>query len=386
MTKRAAATEPHMWERLVGQESAVRALREAAARGSVGHAYLFVGPEGVGRGLAALALAASLNCPEGGCGACAVCRKVLRRTHPDVHLVAPEGAQMLVAQIRAVREEAYRSAFEGTTKAFVLEDAERMNAAAASALLKVLEEPPGDVVFVLITSAPDGLPPTIVSRCRRIDFSPLGPDAVRRILTEHHGVPPERAAWAARVAGDLAGALRLSFDPEGPDRRAGHLEIPSRLARAGAAEAIRIADELREEVESAQASLRERQRREVAEHADVYGEGRGTAAARKRLEDRHRREAKRLERVVHLSALEDVASFYRDVLLSACGAPPGTMVNAELADRVHRAAARTDRRWLLEALERIAAARRALERNAQPSLALASLLMDLASPRALAGA
>jgi DNA polymerase-3 subunit delta' len=370
-----------MWERLVGQESAVRALREAVAKGAVGHAYLFAGPEGVGRELAALALAASMNCPRGGCGACDVCAKVLRRAHPDVHMVAPEGAQILVSQIRRLRDEAHRSPFEGRTKIFIVEDAERMNPAAASALLKVLEEPPGDVVFVLVTAAPEDLPPTIVSRCRRIDFSPLGPAAIRTILVEHHGIDGERAAWAARVAGDLATALRLSHDPDAPRRRAGHLELPARLVRGGEAEAVRVADEVREEVETILEDLRERQKREVSEHAEAFGEGRGTAAARKRLEERHKREARRLERIAYRAMLEDAASFYRDVLLASCGAPEDVVVNAEQAERIHRAAGRIDRRWLVEAIRRIEAARLAFDHNAQPALTLASLFMDLGAPR-----
>ena len=122
-----------MWDRLVGQERAVGLLRDAVASGTIGHAYLFVGPQGVGRELAALALAASLNCPDGGCGDCAVCQKVLRRAHADVTMVAPEGAQILVDQVREVRQIAHRSPFEGTTKVVLFEDAHRLNPAAANA-------------------------------------------------------------------------------------------------------------------------------------------------------------------------------------------------------------------------------------------------------------
>jgi DNA polymerase III subunit delta' len=386
MSARRAAAPPHMWARLVGQESASGSLRDAVAGDAVGHAYLFVGPEGVGRVLAALALAASVNCLRGGCGTCDVCTRVLRRAHPDVHMLAPEGAQILVDQVRTIRDEAYRSAFEGKTKVFIVEDAERMNVAAASALLKVLEEPPADVVFVLITGEPEELPPTIVSRCRRIDFSPLGPDAIRTILIEHHAVDEERAGWAGRVTSDLASALRLSKDDSAPERRAAHVEIPVRLSRGGPAEAVRVADELKEEVEAAQAALRERQRTDLADHADAYGEGRGTGAMRRRLEDRHKREAKRLERTIYLSALEDVGSFYRDVLVVSCGAGSDALINAELADRVERAARRTDRAWLVTALDRIAATRRALDRNAQPALTLTSLFLELTTPQPARGA
>src|ERR1051325_5906791 len=149
-----------MWERLVGQEVAVASLKNALSSESPGHAWLFAGPEGVGRRPAAMAFAAALNCSvtPSGCGECASCMKVLRSAHPDVHLIVPEGQQILVDQIRGsssergVIPEASRSPLEGRRKVFVLEDAAQLNLSAANALLKVLEEPPDDVVFLLVTA------------------------------------------------------------------------------------------------------------------------------------------------------------------------------------------------------------------------------------------
>lgn len=373
----AKTAPPGMWERLVGQDAAVRALRDAVARDSVGHAYVFAGPEGVGRMLAAFALAASVNCPDRGCGACAVCAKVLRRAHADVHVVAPEGAQILVGQVRALREEAHRSPLEGRTKAFIVEDAERMNPAAANALLKVLEEPPGDVLIVLVTGDPDDLPPTILSRCRRIDFSPLGPAAVREVLESHYGIGAEAAQWAARAGGNLARALRLAHDPDARARRAAHLALPGRLARGTPADAVRGAAEVRAEIEEALEAMRGTQKEEVAEQAEAMGEGRGTAAARKRLEDRQKRELRRRELDLYDDALADLESFYRDLLLASSGLAEETFVNAEAAERIARAGPRLGPRRVLGFLERIAAARRALPHNAQPVLALEALFMDL---------
>jgi DNA polymerase-3 subunit delta' len=353
-----------MWSRLVGQDAVVRALREAVAAGAVGHAYLFVGPEGVGRRLAAFALAASLNCVHAGCGECEVCRRVLRGSHPDVHLIVPEGQQLVLAQIRGgpgergVITDAFRSPVEGKRKVFVFEDAERMNAAAANALLKVLEEPPADVVFILMTDRPDDLPSTVVSRCRRLDFSPLPTSAVERVLTEHHGIDAERAAWAANVGGNLARALRLAHDPQAPERHAGHVAVPERLATGGLPEAVLVAEQVRAEAAAATQSLKERQRAEIADQAEAFGEGRGTAAARKRLETRHRREVRRAETEAYHAALDDIASWYRDRLIAprGAGSAPAAAVRA---------------------LDRIEATRAALERNAGPALALEALFAEL---------
>jgi len=375
-----------MWERLIGQEQAVRTLRDGVSSGTVGHAYLFVGPDGVGRVLAALALAASLNCEQGGCGECATCLRTLRRAHPDVYLVMPEGAQILVDQVREVRAAAFRSPMEARTKVFIFEDAHRMNAAAANALLKVLEEPPGDVLFVLMTSSPEDLLPTIASRCRRVEFYALGPAEITRVLVSHHGVGEVLAEWAARTGGDLSTALRFAKDPDAPSRRGGHLDLPGRLVRGGPAEAVRAAAELADEAQAAVASLGKKQKEELTRTLEAFGEGRGTGAIRKRIEDRHKREARRIETSAYDSALRDVSSFYRDVLLSGAGAPREALTNVELAERMERAAAVADPAWLVFALDRVEQTRRALARNAASALALEALFMELGTPRAKAGA
>ena len=378
--------QPAMWARLVGQDAAVRLLRDAVASESVGHAYLFVGPQGVGRELAALALAASLNCAEGGCGSCDVCAKVLRRAHADVSMIAPEGAQILVEQVRDVRMTAYRSPLEGRVKVVVFEDAHRLNLSAANALLKVLEEPPGDVVFVLVTESPEDLPPTIVSRCRRVDFFPLRPAEIARVLVEQHGAGASQAEWAARVGGDLSTALRFVKDPLAPARHTSHLELPGRLVRGGPLEAVREAAQLSAEAEAAAAALGARQKEELERALEAFGEGRGTGAARKRIEDRHKREQRRRETEAFDSALRDIASFYRDVLLLGAGAPTEVIVNVEMLDRIERAAAVADPAWLVWALGRIESTRFALTRNVAPQLALEALFMELGTPRARAGA
>ena len=370
---------PQMWSKLVGQENAVAALGEALSSGNPGHAWLFVGPEGVGRRPAAFAFAAALNCSSGGmgCGECVSCAKVLRWAHPDVHLVVPEGQQILVDQIRGsatdrgIIPEAFRSPIEGAAKVFVIEDAAQMNPHAANALLKVLEEPPAGVVFLLVTADPDALPETVASRCRRVDFVPLGPQAIRRVLVEQHQLDLDRAAWAARVGGNLARALRLAFDPEAATRRLGHLGLLARLSTGDLAEAIRAAEEIRAEAEGAAASLRTEHERELEELGELIGEGRGTASQRKRLADRQKREAKRAEVDTYLYTLDDLATAYRDRLIGAVGAGEELMVD-EAAPRL-----RADPAAALRALELIEQTRLAIERNAAPRLALESLFAGL---------
>ena len=370
---------PRMWSRLVGQEAAVRSLGEALASQKPGHAWLFVGPEGVGRRPAAFAFAAALNCAEAavGCGGCMSCTKVLRSAHPDVHLIVPEGQQILVDQIRGsttdrgVIPEAYRTPVEGAFKVFVIDDASEMNLHAANSLLKVLEEPPAGVVFILVTADVAALPETVVSRCRRVDFVPLGPHAIRRILVEQHGLDPERSAWAARVGGNLARALRLAFDPEAAARRLAHLGLLARLASGDLAEAIRAAEEIRAEAEQAAAALRTDHDRELQDLVELMGEGRGTAAQRKRLADRQKREARRAETDTYLYTLDDLATAYRDRLIGAVGGDEELLVD-ETPPRM-----RTDPASALRALELIERTRLAIQRNAAPRLALEALFAGL---------
>jgi DNA polymerase III subunit delta' len=378
---RKSAGPPGMWERLVGQEVAVASLQDALVSGSPGHAWLFNGPEGVGRRPAAMAFAAALNCDRSqtGCGECVSCKKIIRGAHPDVHLVVPEGQQILVDQIRGstnergVIPEASRSPMEGRTKVFVLEDAAQLNPHAANALLKVLEEPPDDVAFLLVTADVDLLPETVVSRCRRIDFVPLGPQAIRTVLTDHHGLDAERAEWAARLGGNLARALRLAFDPEAAARRAAHAALPAVLVGAEPPEAIRAAEEIRREAEVAAQSLREQHEREIEELAEIMGEGRGTAAGRKRVLDRQKREARRAELDAYVYALDDLASAYRDMLIGSVTADESLVIDPD----AHPSRRPSDPAAVLRAIEAVERARLAIDRNAQPKIAIEALFLEL---------
>lgn len=218
-----------------GQPQAVEFLKRAAAQSRVAHAYLFSGPEGVGKRTTALAFAQALNCqaPREGeaCGACASCRKIAAASHPDVMLLEPEGQAFKIEQVREVLQRNLRwKPLEGRTRVFVLDRADALTAEAANSLLKVLEEPPDAVVIVLITSQAFALLPTIRSRCQEIRFRPLAAGLLTQWLFEAHGVPQETAAALARLSdGRPAEALRLS-DPEVQEVRRRVLDLAAAAA------------------------------------------------------------------------------------------------------------------------------------------------------------
>ena len=241
---------------LIDQRHA-RALLQGALRSKrVSHAYLFVGPSGVGRLTTARAFAQALLCVSGGddaCGRCPACRKVIAGTHPDLRIISAgrseSGAERRavgIDQIRELRREAAYGPYEGPRKVFVVEDAEAMRAEAANSLLKIVEEPPSGIVIVLISESVTALLPTLVSRSQLVRFSFVPAPAVARALTERAGVSEDRAVFLAALSGGRVGAaLAAATAGDAPfDRRADvlrTLEVASCgdvVQRLDAAEAV----------------------------------------------------------------------------------------------------------------------------------------------------
>ncbi len=243
-----------MWSQVVGQPEAVAELRAAAehaarvrfstddardddrAGGPMTHAWLFTGPPGSGRSVAARAFAAALECPRGGCDACQVCRTVMAGTHADVHEVATEGLSLGVKEMRAVIERAARMPTTARWQVVLIEDADRMTEQASNAVLKAVEEPNERTVFLLCAPSehPDDVSVTIRSRCRPLRLRTPAPAAIAEVLAERDGVDAETASWAASVCGGHIGrARRLARDENARNRREAVLAVPRSLRSAG---------------------------------------------------------------------------------------------------------------------------------------------------------
>lgn len=205
---------------LVNQDHAVLLLRSAVRAKHVAHAYLFVGPPGVGRLEAARAFAQLLNCErpvdEDACGECRGCRLVLKGQHPDVRLVDVERGLLLdpddttktfigINQIRELRRQVVYPPVEGGSKVYILVNADRMDRDAASSMLKVLEEPPPQVVIILIAESTVPMLPTVVSRCQLVRFSLIPLPLIEKALIERHGVPPGQARFLGSLSGGQLG-------------------------------------------------------------------------------------------------------------------------------------------------------------------------------------
>jgi len=202
-----------------GHEQPLRILQRAIANNTLAHAYLFSGQAGIGKKKTAFALAAAVNClnarPEGGCGVCPSCRKIATLGHPDVRILAPDGDEIKIDQVRQVQADLALKPFEGAKKVLIVDGIESMNAASSNAFLKTLEEPPGDALLILITAMPQSLLPTIRSRCQEILFHPLPRNTLARALMDKRGLSEEDAWFIAALAqGSMGRGLEMDVEQE----------------------------------------------------------------------------------------------------------------------------------------------------------------------------
>jgi DNA polymerase-3 subunit delta' len=384
---------------LVGQDEAVGVLRHAAAaaaaivEGAPGpgmtHAWIFTGPPGSGRSVAARAFAAALQCGTGvGCGDCPGCHTTLAGTHADVRFVVPEGLSIGVGEMRALVLRAASSPAGGRWQVLVIEDADRLTEAAGNALLKAIEEPPPRTVFLLCTPSthPDDISVTIRSRCRVVPLRQPPPSAIASVLTGRDGVAPDVAQWVAAAAqGHVGRARRLARDPEARKRREAVLAVPRRLTGVGAcfdaASALIEAAEAEAEAAVVETDAAERAALETALGAGGTGRGaasaaRGSAGQLKDLERRQKSRATRAQRDALDRALVDLAGFYRDVLALKMRAPVA-VVHADTEQLASAAAEKWTPESTLRRLEAVLACRDAIEANVKPRIAVEAMMLSL---------
>jgi DNA polymerase-3 subunit delta' len=385
-----------VWGAVVGQNPVVATLQEAAQAetGAMTHAWLFTGPPGSGRSVAARAFAAALQCTDlengPGCGACQGCRTTLAGTHADVREVAPEGLSISVAEMRALVSGASRRPSMGRWQVLVIEDADRLTEGAANALLKAVEEPPPRTVFLLCAPSdhPDDIAVTLRSRCRPVGLRTPPAQAVAEVLMQRDGVDADTARWAASVCGGHVGrARRLAADPDARARREAVLRVPTALRSP--ADVFTLADELVGAAESeangltAARDATETEELETALGAGGTGKGaaaanRGAKGAIRELERRQKSRATRTQRDALDRALVDLAGFYRDALVTAWGAPVALTHPDRRAD-VSTVAGRMPAEALLRKLEAVLGCREALELNVKPRIAVEALTSALHS-------
>lgn len=359
-------------------------LRNGIRRDRVAHAYLFRGPDGVGKSTAARYFAQALTCldpPREGedlaCGECRSCGLVARGNHPDVRVITAERdregrtrAEISIHQIRQssdqpyttprpLIQDAYLKPLLASRKVYLIDPAERMRAEAANALLKVLEEPPAYVVLVLVSSQPSALLPTIISRCQQVVFQLAGTQAIEEHLMEL-GVAPEAAVPVARLSGGRVGwAVRAARQPEILAARRSLLDLCSGLASQGMRSGLRLAEDIR---------------RKAAELAEARPEAAEVEEEESSAIGEERLTGDRALRAELPWCLEVMVSWYRDRLAAASGAP---IINEDYEAALRNGLASYGPREAETAIEALLEARQQIQRNANIDLALESLALRL---------
>lgn len=372
-----------VWADLVGQERAVTTLQRAVTGGThaMTHAWLFTGPPGSGRSNAAKAFAAALQCDRGGCGSCSACRTSLSGAHPDVTLVRTEQLSIGVDEVRDLVRRASTSPMLRRWQIIVVEDADRVTERGADALLKSIEEPAPKTVWLLCAPAPEDVVVTIRSRCRQVWLSTPTDEAVTELLIRRDGFSPELAEYAARAAqGHIGRARNLARNADSRTWRNEILAIPARLGTI--TDCLNAANELvKKTADEAATITAELDAREKAELHTALGLGtrgakpRNTQAALRDLEDQQKARAKRLQRDALDRALTELTTYYRDVLgLQTARLRP---INAELIHSLQASADSSSPEQTLRRIDAILAARKALNSNVAPLLAMEAMLLAL---------
>lgn len=317
---------------IIGHQRPLRLLQKAILSDHLPQAYLFYGPEGVGKRLTALTLAKALNCEEEEgdcCDTCLSCRKIGDSNHPDVSVICRDGQFIRIESIRQLQRSLSYRPYEGKRRVCVLDGADRMKVESANALLKTLEEPPPDTLFILLTTEKDSLLPTIVSRCQDLGFTSLPIDQMVEHLTPRLSIAEVEAKTVAELSqGSLGRALEM-VDHEVCEKRPkiiqDLIELPSQDARWAFSKA--------ESLENLGESL--------------------------------------------FFVFPIMISWYRDLIIWKERQDADRLINQDFCEEIKGRAAIMSARSLFRRIEAINKTSRALEYNANRLLAMESLMLEL---------
>ena len=342
---------------ILGHRRLVSLVSRAIARETLPPALLLAGPAGVGKRRTALAIAQALNCLRpvttefevDACGECASCRRIERGVHPDViTLEAGDTGTIKVDQVRDVIDRAGYRPFEGRRRAVIIDEADAMVPAAQNALLKTLEEPPSASVFILVSSIPDALLATVLSRLSKLRFGVLAPAEVADALMRNHGYAEADARAAAADADGSIGRALEAQSVDLTDARAVAQRILEQMAR--------VSDPVR--------------RLDVAK--DLTAKRSGSPAARGLQPTRTANERDQLA-----VCLRVMASLLRDLGILANRADPSSLANADLQGPLSRLTGAFDSERSMRAFGAVDRALAALERNASPKVVADWLVLQL---------
>ena len=214
-----------MWQ-IIGQDKALNSLKTSIKNERLAHAYLFLGPAHTGKMTLALNLAQALNCSseDKPCGQCSSCHRILSGNHPDIAHISradgsgsadgPQHKNIIIDQIRQMQQSVILKPYEGGHRAIIIDGAEFMSEEAANALLKTLEEPPQNTIFILLATEEASLLPTILSRCQKVDFKPMPTESIKQVLINNRQLNPQKADILSRISCGAIGWAISAIDDE----------------------------------------------------------------------------------------------------------------------------------------------------------------------------
>ncbi len=392
-----------VFDELAGQSAVVGVLSRAAQAARVGdgsamsHAWLVTGPPGSGRSNAARCFAAALQCEgaEPGCGECEPCRLVMGGTHPDVEIVNTPGTTIAVDEVRRLIGRAQETPGHGPWRVIIIEDADRMVERTTNILLKAIEEPPPNTVWMLCTPSLQDVLPTIRSRCRHVNLIVPSAQDVADLLVTRDGIDPTVALTAAHIAQGHIGRARVLASNkrlERPDKAdAGPESVRERrewlirrlLDIRGVGDAVVAAEWLIDETSIwAQMDTGSDTGADEAEVRRVMGLGPNDRISPDTLrqftpnKDELRRRTTRRTRDQIDAALLDLLSLYRDVLVHQVGAEV-PLVNVDFHEGIERIADETSSADTIAKMDTITLARERIAANVAPLLVLEAMFIEL---------
>lgn len=320
------------FDQILGHECQKEILRRALANGKIAHAYLFSGPDGIGKRLMAMALARAIVCLEQrGCGHCRACRKIDHQNHPDLHILEPDGNSIKIEQVRILQRDLNLKPLEAPRKICMIEQADAMTVGAANALLKTLEEPRGDTLIILLSAQPNRLLETIRSRCQPLPFTRHPNSRIQAELEKQLGIESTESHILAALS---EGSFKKAFGKDRDLYLVQRRELLKTLTGLSAGSILPILD--------------------FAEQLAA-------------------------DKAVLPDILEIFQAFYRDVLMTLQGRSDEELVNLDLKEKIHRVSGRENVATILDKLEALIEIRRQLDRNVNRQLAMEVLLLKLAA-------
>ncbi|MDP6559190.1 MAG: DNA polymerase III subunit delta' [Candidatus Binatia bacterium] len=319
---------------IVGHRAQLDSLKRALRGNRLHHAYLFLGPDGVGKRAVAYCLAAALHCPNGedeSCGRCGGCLCIRDGNHPDVHFIALEAGkkEISIRQIRELQKTLGYRPFTGKKKVAIIDQAHALNFHVQNSLLKTLEEPPGDSLLILIANSTGAILPTVLSRCLRLYFSHLPVAQVAGRLVQDRGMAPERARLLVALTKGSFGAALDGAAGELLDRRREWIESFTALSRDNLPAVLELAGLISGDKEKA------------------------------------------------LGFLDWLEGWYRDILVHQATGSMGQIDNSDRVETIRAVAAQVEVENTLSVLCRIGQAQRELQRTYNRRLVLENFLIKI---------